>query len=342
MREPMRHFFVALQELFFLVVFLGDEFGRQRACTHLVVGKLRGFGAQSLADSVGALVVARLFIGDEGGVCGGQVVMVIHGILLSGCSEDDNNEWIGYIIRNMPATSAVKTLIVAAYAMELKPMADLGRQQFLICGNTAYLSAGIGPVAAAFGLTHFLESHRPERIIAVGTAGVIDTGHFTVGQVVRATSVATASGFFQVYTPEAQPQRILLSVGRQPVRRRPPLTSPRHRTNRREPSRLPLFGRLPAASVFAPQEITRADGFREALLRQGYGVEHLESFAFAFTARKFRVPIDLVLGLTNGCGPGAHREWKTNALAVMEKVGKIVAGALHKGSQPSATRMGDP
>jgi nucleoside phosphorylase len=197
-----------------------------------------------------------------------------------------------------------------------------------VIGNTAFLSAGIGPVAAAFGLTHFLEDYRPERIIALGTAGIIDTEHFSVGQAVRALSVATASGFFQLYTPEPQPHRILLSVGRRLVRRAAGLRTPRRRNERREPSRLPLFGRLAATAVYAPQEITREEGFRQALQRQGYGVEHLEGFAYVFTARQFGIPIDLVLGLTNVCGPGAHREWKMHARVVLEKTAKIVAGAV--------------
>ena len=107
----------------------------------------------------------------------------------------------------------IKTLIVAAHASELKPLISLGKRHFVINGNTAYLSAGIGPVAAAFGLTHFLEDFAPNNIIAIGTAGVINKKIFKIGDVVCAKSVTTVSGLAAVYTPGLQEQRIAIPVG---------------------------------------------------------------------------------------------------------------------------------
>lgn len=238
----------------------------------------------------------------------------------------------------------LNTLIVAAHAAELTPWVNLGRRHFRICGDTAFLSAGVGPVAAAFGLTHFLEDFRPGRIIGVGTAGVINTDKFRAGDVVVARSVTTDSGCGDVYTPAPQPANIVLqgvvilrpkAEGSPNGILRPPsalrsagLRAPKLRGSLRRSVVRPsgcAQDDIRAAHVFAPQEISRTDARREALQRSGFDVEHLESFAFAFVAEKFRCPITIVLGLANVVGPKAHAEWRVNSERVMKRVAKAVA-----------------
>jgi purine-nucleoside phosphorylase len=184
----------------------------------------------------------------------------------------------------------IQTLFLAAHASELKPLVDLGRKHLLLEGETAFLAAGVGPVAATFGLTHFLEDYRPKQIIAVGTAGVINEKNFKIGDVVVAKSAGTASGFASVYTPKLQPQKIVISVG----------------------------AGFKAARIYSPQEITRDENW-QGLLSKRYDVEHLESFAFALVAKKFRIPIRIFLGLTNVIGPQAHAQWLKNREVLIKK-----------------------
>lgn len=209
-------------------------------------------------------------------------------------------------------TKKIHTLFLAAHASELAPLTRLGRKYSLIRGDTAYLAAGVGPVAAAFGLTHFLEDYRPERIIAVGTAGVINVKKFKIGDVVVAKSVATASGLTAVYTPKLQPHRIVLAVGAgsKPARNRLRTTHISGQLSQIADGRVwnpPL-----RANIYSPQEITNDPKWLAPLTRAGHDVEHLEAFAFAFVAKKFRIPIAIVLGLTNVIGPKAHRDWVKN------------------------------
>lgn len=172
------------------------------------------------------------------------------------------------------------------------PFVDLGRKYALIDGDTAFLATGVGPVAAAFGLAHFLEDCRPDAIFAVGTAGVIATDPFKIGDVVEARLVATSSGLEEAYTPKAQRAVITLQ---------PPPSATQ------------------AASVYCPQEITRDEALRARLATAGHDVEHLEAFAFAFVAKKFKIPLRIFLGLTNIVGPHAHAEWLKNAKIAVKR-----------------------
>lgn len=196
----------------------------------------------------------------------------------------------------------IKTLILAAHQSELKPFVDLGRKYLHIDEKkeTAYLAAGIGPVAASFGLTHFLEDYKPERIIAIGTAGIINDEEFTIGDIIVAKSVATATGFDERYTPKLQKSRIDLNVGAQFIA---PTINGRNK--------LRPYDHIKPAKIYCPQEITR-DETCQKLLKKKYDVEHLEAFAFAYVAKKFRIPIEIYLGLTNFVKKNAHKEWAQN------------------------------
>lgn len=194
-------------------------------------------------------------------------------------------------------------LIVGAHSSELLPFVSLGRKHHLVKDNTGFLAAGVGPVAATFGLMHFLEDHKPEQLIAVGTAGIINGKKFKVGDVVVAKSAATVSGFEECYAPN--PNSSL---------RLPPLKV-----------RGGLARGYQFAKVFSPQEITRSPIWQKQLLKSGFDVEHLESFAFAFVAKKFRIPITIVLGLTNVIDKNAHRDWLKNQTRMVKKVCRAVS-----------------
>lgn len=194
----------------------------------------------------------------------------------------------------------LKRLVLAAHASELKPFASLGRGYLKIENDTAYLAAGVGPVAASFGLTHFLEDYRPARIIVIGTAGTIDERKFKIGEIAIASQITTVSKFAECYTPKIQPARIIL------------------------PDAKTISG-CRKARVYCPQEITRSPEWRASLLAAKHDVEHLEAFAFAFVARKFRIPINIILGIANVVGPEAHEQWLKNARAALDAAACLVS-----------------
>lgn len=194
----------------------------------------------------------------------------------------------------------IKTLIVGAWAKELAPWVDLDRRYQHIDGDTAYLAAGIGPVAATFGLTHFLEDYRPEQIFAVGTAGYTPISGFREQDVVRVETV-TMRGRPECYLPDLVNQDLAL----------PPPDSQ-------------ALSDLPGTKAFCPQDISKGDNWGNLLGHQGIGVEHLESYAYAFVAQKFRIPISIVLGITNKIGSNAHEQWLENEAIVMQKVKNVL------------------
>lgn len=201
----------------------------------------------------------------------------------------------------------LKHLFVAAYATELKSLCALGSSYLKIKGDTAYLAAGIGPVAASFGLTHFLEDYRPEIIVSLGTAGTFKPDLHQVGAVVCAKSVTLASHLDTVYPVDVKRARLVLP-----------------KLNRHYSKSLKHCNRV---SVFCPQEITKSDDL-VSNLSQYHDVENLETFAFAFVAAKFKIPIVSILGITNEVGSKGHVQWKNNEHDVVQKISNVVKTIL--------------
>lgn len=198
----------------------------------------------------------------------------------------------------------IKYLIVAAYAGELSPFCTMGKRHRLVKKESAYLAAGIGPSAAAFGLTHFLEDYQPELIITLGTAGIINTKKLKIGDIAIATKAGVDSGAKDVFTPK--PCATIywqIPKGRLSYNTSLPLRNP--------------------VSVFCPQEISCTEAKRRVLARAGYDAENLELYAFAFVAQKFKIPMVSLLGLTNTIGPKAHAEWVKNEETVVERLAEI-------------------
>jgi nucleoside phosphorylase len=192
----------------------------------------------------------------------------------------------------------IKLLVVAAYGPELKALISLGRKHAVIRDGVAYLQAGIGPVAATFGLTHFLEDYRPQKIMAIGTAGTFNAKRFPVGTIVQAKSVSMVShlpGFYACVDSPLAPWGEDQGEGKDPT----------------------------LVRVYAPQEIT-CDAKCALQLAKHHDVEHLESYAYALVAQKFKIPLQIILGLTNIVGPKGHAEWQKNEAAVMKRVAESV------------------
>lgn len=185
--------------------------------------------------------------------------------------------------------SHLKTLIISAFPQELQ---FIDSNQLPQAVKT--FSTGIGPVAATFGLTQFLQKHQPQQIIALATAGIIQKNKYNLGDIVVAEIVATHAGSLQTYVPQIQESVI-------------------HCTPR-------IHHSLKKAKVYAPQEITRGQEWADFLTQTDFDVEHLESFAWAYVAQKFGIPATIILGLTNFVGPHAHQQWQQNEAAVMQKI----------------------
>lgn len=207
----------------------------------------------------------------------------------------------------------LKLLIVAAHSSELLPLVKLGRKYQVVRNGIGYLAAGVGPVAATFGLTHFLEDYRPQNIIAIGTAGIINDKKFKIGDVVIGKSVSTESGLKECYTPKAQSGIVTLPHPLPYIKgggsKFPPLKV------RGGSGRGYQF-----VNIFSPQEITRSPAWQKQFLKSGFDVEHLESFAFTFVAKKFRIPLTIVLGLSNVIDGNAHHDWINNQAQMVRKV----------------------
>lgn len=184
---------------------------------------------------------------------------------------------------------------MAACVDELAPFVEL-KQRYLEVRSDgiAFLSAGVGPTAASFGLAHFLEDYRPERVIGIGTAGIINSGAYRIGDIVCASSVSVASHDASVYALSNMPD-IALSA---PVG-------------------------FTHARVFCPQEITCSLA-RKKILQAHHDVENLEAYSYAFVAGRFKIPIKILLGLTNEAGPDAHAQWRANSGYVCDKLKTIL------------------
>lgn len=196
----------------------------------------------------------------------------------------------------------LKILVVAAYKNELAPLCEFSNKHLVMQDGIGFLSAGIGPVAASFGLTHCLKDYAPEIIVTLGTAGIINTAKFKIGDVVLTQSVSSDSGSPDVYTPEK-----MSGLGC-------PLPVPFE----------DLKNQYPLVRVFCPQEITQTESRRKILFDKKHDVENLESYAFCFVAKKFKIPVIGFLGLTNTVGPTAHEEWKKNEKQVCARLGEMV------------------
>lgn len=153
-------------------------------------------------------------------------------------------------------------------------------------------------MAATFGLTHFLEDYRPRKIIAIGTAGTFNEKRFPVGSIVQAKSVSMVShllGFYACVDAPLAPWGEGQGEGKAPT----------------------------PVRVYAPQEMT-TDAKRARQLAKHHDVEHLESYAYALVADKFKIPLQIILGLTNVVGPKGHAQWQKNEAGVMQKISKLI------------------
>ncbi len=200
-------------------------------------------------------------------------------------------------------------MVVAAYDRELLPFVTLKTKYLAFKNNVAFLAAGIGPTAASFGLTHFLEDYQPKVIISLGTAGIINPKKLNIGDIAWGDTISAFT-------------KTRFSVGSVTYKDVPTSASKAVRVYLKEG----LY--INSVRVYAPQDITLSVAHRRELCRQGFDAENLEAYAFAFVAAKFQIPHVSLFGMTNLVGPGMHAEWRKNEAALVKKMGCAAKGIL--------------
>ena len=147
---------------------------------------------------------------------------------------------------------------------------------------------GVGPVVSAVRTASLLETHKPDRVVLVGTAGVYN-GVIPVGTAVASARLGMSWG--------------VASLGFGYVPRPPaPIEADRE-----------LLGAvdLPAHNVLTVGAIT-TDPTLASRLSDGWEVEHMESFGVALACQEVGIPFLAVLGIANEVGPDAHVQWLTH------------------------------
>jgi purine-nucleoside phosphorylase len=173
----------------------------------------------------------------------------------------------------------VASLLLAAFAPELAGL-DLSPPAGWSVGVT-----GVGALTAAVETAHLVATHRPERVLFVGTCGALDerlrVGDLVCATETLATSVEERTG--RAFRPEGE-------------RVRWPATWP-----------LPF----PAHAVAVPPAITRSEEGARTLAAVA-AAEHLELTGVFAACHAAGVPVAAALAVANRVGPGAHAEWAAN------------------------------
>lgn len=181
----------------------------------------------------------------------------------------------------------------------------MGERYLKIKNGAAYLCSGIGPTAASFGLSHFLEDYQPRLIVSIGTAGVLNPKKIKIGDIACASTVSCHTK--TALHLSSKTYKLI------------PLKTPRA---------LGLYlkdvPRINCVRAYGSQDITTSVAGRKRLVQQGYDVENMEAYAHAFVAQKFKIPHMALYGLTNLVGPKAHVEWQKNEAAVVKKLSAVV------------------
>jgi len=155
-------------------------------------------------------------------------------------------------------------------------------------------------VEAALGIARVLEK-KPPAIVLVGGCGAYPGSTLQIGEIVL--------GEEMVLAPEGELPEIVAT------RSRPELFEVSAR-------------RVIVASTLG---ITTDDGRASILRREtNADVENLEAFAVARACELARIPVAILLGVTNGVGKNGRAEWRANA----KRVAALVNAALRNRSTP--------
>jgi nucleoside phosphorylase len=175
----------------------------------------------------------------------------------------------------------MRTLVIAAYPPEL-----VGLRQ----ANVVARAVGVGLVEASAGAERAIAAEKPQRILLVGTAGVLPSCSATIGDVVvaaRAELVVRAVEYVPAIMPTVVPAD-------------PELSETCART-------------IGAARVTVASAVGVTSSDPEATrLGARAQVEQLECFAVLAAAARARIPATAILAIANRVGATAQAEWRVH------------------------------
>jgi len=188
-------------------------------------------------------------------------------------------------------------LILSAFAPELAPLVAwlAAPAQRPLRAGVVCQPAGIGAVDAAAGAAEAVARVRPRLVLFVGTAGrygdAPPIGACAVARRLLLAPTAVLRG--EAYLPGPMPHELATDGPlRQSLRR---------------------AGGAPLADVATTLGITTRRALATRLAASGAALENLEAFAVGRAAARAQLPFGAVLGIANGVGPQAHREWRAHA-----------------------------
>jgi nucleoside phosphorylase len=185
----------------------------------------------------------------------------------------------------------VPTLVAAAYPPELDGLESIVGSERLASGQLVMRAIGIGLVEAAAGATRAiaeLQAGGIDRIVFVGTAGVLPGASLSIGSIVVA-------------------RKALLCA--RPIERLPGIMPQEVDAERRLADAVAAAVNAPQVTVACTLGITSDDVEAARLAAMGAAVEHLECFAVLAAAARAAIPATAILAIANSVGARAAEEW---------------------------------
>ncbi|PIR21356.1 MAG: hypothetical protein COV45_01010 [Deltaproteobacteria bacterium CG11_big_fil_rev_8_21_14_0_20_47_16] len=149
------------------------------------------------------------------------------------------------------------------------------------------IAIGVGLVNASATISNLLSQNHYKRVLFTGTCGVIDTTAFPIGSVVHANRVILSDLSIlkgDSFIPNIMTHDIQLTT---------------HAKN--------------ALTVITCPGITKTESARHLVQNTlGNCAENMEAFAVAAICQRFKIPCDIILGVSNRIGATAHEEWLSN------------------------------
>jgi nucleoside phosphorylase len=203
----------------------------------------------------------------------------------------------------------VRTLVTAAYPPEIDGLVEL-LPQAMARGLVVSRAVGIGLVEASAGAERAIAEVRPERVVLVGTAGMLPGSELHIGQVVIAKRAHLV-----VREPEYLPVAMHTQVDA-------------------DHDLASLFGALleaPLVKVACPVGVTSTDAEAERLALDRSQVEQLECFAVLAAAARAGLPATSVLAIANRVGASGAAEWQAHRAraeaAALSSLAKVLLAA---------------
>ena len=200
----------------------------------------------------------------------------------------------------------VPTLVAAAYPPELAGLSQLLGAE-MTSGRVVARALGVGLIEASAGATQAIAELKPDRIVLVGTCGVLPGVTLPIGAVVVARRARLVVRAVE-YVPPIMPTE---AYGDEELATR-------------------FGGALGAmtVTVACPVGVTSDDGEAARIAATGAEVEHLECFAVLAAAARALIPATAVLAIANTVGSKGSAEWRAHRVqaeaAAMQALARVL------------------